>query len=395
MKNKIMIIVIKFINKIIPKTSNKIIFRSEPDYSDNAKALYSYINNNYNDEYDLVWIVKNDEVLNKLIDMGIKAYKRNSIKGLLEFCRAKYIVSTHAQFANLKNKKQIYINLWHGMVLKNIGFLEKKENVGEKYLISEKKKFERMDHIISTSKTMRLVMSSVFYTDVRKVYITGQPRNDYLFCKESKIKLSKCVKNIDFSNYKKVIIYVPTYRVGIGKKDGNAFNDNILNLDKYNEEKLNDFLNKNNYLLLVKFHPFEESIFKKGKFSNIRIIESSLLSENLITLNEILNVSDLLITDYSSVYFDYLLLNKPIIFTNTDEKQYMKDRGFIFDNPDFWRPGAKINNLEDLVKEIYKALNNSNYYKEEREIIGSLVNEYCDGNSSKRVYDTIFRRDNE
>ena len=393
MKEKILNLMIQIFNSITPKKSNKIIFRSEPDYSDNSKAFYKYLYDNHRDRYDLVWIVKSDTIFQLLRKNNIKVYKRNSIKGLIEFCRAKYIVSTHAQFANLKNHNQVYINLWHGMPLKNIGFLEKKEIVGEKYLIEEKKKFAKMDYIISTSKTTRLAMSSVFYTDIRCIHVTGQPRNDFLFLRNNKEILSKCVKGLELNKYKKIIMCIPTFRVGLGKHDGNSFLNNMLNLQQYKEDSLNDFLRENDYLLLIKFHPFEEAFFKGDNFSNIKILDSKVLSENLITLNEIMNIADLLITDYSSVYFDYLLLHRPIIFTNTDEKEYIKNRGFIFDNPDFWRPGPKVNTLDNLVLEIKKLLSSEMYYKYERETISSLVNTYTDNNSSKRIYEIIFNKD--
>lgn len=392
MKSYIINSIIKVINFIMPKTSNKIIFRSEPDYSDNAKALYSYINQNYRDEYKLVWIVKNEYIFNRLKKENVNVYKRNSIKGLIEFCTAKYIIGTHAQFSELKNYNQIYVNLWHGMPLKNIGFLENVDNVGEKYLRSEKRKFEKMDYIIATSKIMRSTMSSVFYTDVRNIFITGQPRNDFLFLEDSKEKLNSCMDKIEFDKYKKIIMYIPTFRNGLGKSDSDVKLYNMLNLKKYNENELNNFLEHNNYLLLIKFHPFEENVFKESNFSNIKILESKQLSKSLITLNEFINISDLLITDYSSVYFDYLLTNKPILFINTDENEYIKKRGFLFDNPNFWRPGPKVDNLYDLIYESNKLMDNNMYYSKERHIVNSLVNQHNDENSSKRVFDLILKK---
>ncbi|MGY5266268.1 CDP-glycerol glycerophosphotransferase family protein [Paraclostridium bifermentans] len=390
MKQHILNLIIKLVNFIIPKKNNKILFRSEPDFSDNAKALYNYILENYRDSYSLVWMVKDENILSKLKEKNINVYKRNSIRGLLEFCTSKYIVGTHAQLANLKNYNQKYINLWHGMPLKNIGFLENEEKVGSKYLNLEKKKFDQMDYIIATSKTMRLAMASVFYSDIRNVFITGQPRNDFLFQEKKYDIISKCLDNIDLQSYEKIIMYIPTFRMGLGKKDGNLAFYNMLNLEKYDENDLNIFLNKNNYLLLIKFHPFEEAIFKKESFTNIKLIDSKKLSEELITLNEILNISDMMITDYSSVYFDYLLTKKPILFVNTDEKDYIENRGFMFDNPEFWRPGPKVKSIKMLTDEIQRLFQDTNYYEKEREIIQSLVNEYKDGEYSKKVYDMIF-----
>ena len=236
---------------------------------------------------------------------------------------------------------------------------------------------------------MRLTMATTFNLDPKKVLITGQPRNDAFF-NNNKINEVNSILEIDLNKYSKIIFYIPTFRNGIGRTDGIINTNNLINLAEYDENSLNDFLVKNNYLLVAKLHPLEESSIDMKEQTNIKILDSKNMLDYQIILNEILNLSDILITDYSSVYFDYLILDKPILFTNIDEAEYMKNRGFVFDNPDFWRPGPKVNNIDDFIKEIEILINDSNYYKRERDEVNSLVNIYKDNKSSERIFNNIF-----
>ena len=102
----------------------------------------------------------------------------------------------------------------------------------------------------------------------------------------------------------------------------------------------------------------------------------------------------MLITDYSSVYFDYLLLNKPIIFTNRDEEEYIKNRGVILEPLDFWRPGAIVDNMESLRKEIILAISGKDRYKDRRKELMPFVHKFTDGKSTQRLFDFIRSNDN-
>jgi len=113
------------------------------------------------------------------------------------------------------------------------------------------------------------------------------------------------------------------------------------------------------------------------------------LLEEKIDLYEVINAADLLITDYSSVYFDYLLLDRPIIFTPLDLEQYKKNRGFLAEPYDFWAPGPKCINYNELKNEISKCFRNKKYYEKERKTIKKIVHHYTDGNSTQRIFEMI------
>lgn len=387
---KIINYVLFIVNNVLPKKSNKIVFCSYPDYSDNSKALFEYIRQEYIEKFELVWIVQDEIMVRRLNEFGINSFTKNSMRGILNIITSKYIVTTHNECISIKSRSQIYINLWHGMPLKNMAFMENQDNIERKVLKRQKKESKKIDYLVATSKIMKMAMSSCFFIDPRKVIISGQPRNDYLLKKENKLK--HLLEDINLKEYKKVILYAPTFKSGKGRTDGITDNNKFIDIENYNEAGLIEFLKKENYLLLLKLHPFEEKNLKYIDSKYIKILRSSDMKNKCISLNEILNSIDLLITDYSSIYFDYLILNKPILFIDTDIKQYSKKRGFLLDKSEFWRPGPIIKDYKRFIIETNRLLEEDSYYRKERDLINSMVNKYNDDKSSERIFKKIFRQ---
>ena len=234
-------------------------------------------------------------------------------------------------------------------------------------------------------------MVTCFFIDPKKVYITGQPRNDKLFSSESQKQNLIKLLQIDISKYNKVVLFAPTFRMWGTRTEGIPKKDNVFNFDDYNAERFHYFLKKNKILFLLKFHPLEEELLlsKFEMLDAIILITSNMLQENLLDLYDILGAVDILITDYSSIYFDFLLLNRPIIFVPTDLEEYTKTRGFVLEPYDFWTPGPKVFKFKDFLKELKICTENPNYYEKERKVVNEIINRYKDNKSCERVWKTI------
>lgn len=375
---------LKILNNLYIKNRKNIIFSSFPDYSGNAKALYDFLSQDK--FHNTMWIL-NQKGLQK-------GFYKKSFNGLIKIFSSKYIFTTHNSFIRIKSKKQIYINLWHGMPLKKMSYME--SNFNEKDISYN---INNTDIMISTSVLTKSLLSSCFNIKANKIYITGQPRNDYLFIKRNKSKnnLEK-ILNMKINEEKKIIFYLPTFREGyLNMSEGKKIeNFNIFRFDSFNIHEFINFLEVNEILFIMKLHPFEEkyykNILKDYKIENLKIIQQEKLTENYLDLYEILGYSDLLITDYSSVYFDYLLIDKPVIFVPTDIEEYSQKRGFLLEPYDFWTPGPKVYNQDDLLNSILANLNEPNKYKKERDLINSMINYYKDNKSSERVWNLIKER---
>ena len=187
---------------------------------------------------------------------------------------------------------------------------------------------------------------------------------------------------------------MPTFRQSQYTKDSDIINPFVIQgIDS--EEKLwkfNDFLKKNNIKLLIKIHHLQLTDFiKDSKLSNIIYLQDKDLNEKNVQLYNFVGECDVLLTDYSSIYFDYLLLDRPIGFLIADIDDYKKNRGFIVDNPEDYMPGEKIRNLNELYMFFEDILNGKDKYKDERKKILNYTNKYKTGNSREGILKEILK----
>lgn len=364
-----------------------IAFCSFPDYSSNAKALYDYMKKIYNDNMNLIWVVNSEKSLQELVKNKIEVYKIGDEDYFEKMKDIDVFFTTHANIIGEKKPNSIYIELWHGISMKHIGFLS--DNItpdDESWYTSVSKK---VDYFIVPSDFWRVIFATRFNVKYDRVLSLGYPKLDYFINNDNKKLLSKLL-NIDVSKYKKILYYMPTFHKGCNRiQESNINLENIINLENYDEDILIEYLKNNNYLLCIKKHPSEELELNQIENENVKIITDEILIKHDINLNQILNASDIMITDYSSLGVEYTFLNKPIIYCITDVEQYSKNRGITFDNFEFWSPGYKVNNIELLIKAIDDNFENNknNIIIEQKKKLwfGDLTDGGCD-----KICDFLF-----
>lgn len=351
-----------------------IIFASHPDYSGNAKAIYEYMKKcSAFKQYNLFWVSYENETYEKMKSKNIKCVKYDTKEFYSVFDKTDIVIFTHDELISLKKSNQIYIYLDHGKGCKKVGYFLEEKNMVDNDFEYLNYMYDSIDYIICSSQLTKLFYHVAFDISMKRILDIGTPRTDYLYRKDAKIKLQKVCKK-DINMFSRKILYLPTIRSGIGrKKDGNFNNNNILNLENYDEDKLNDYLKKNNYLLIVKFHPYEQNIKKKENYSNIVYIDEQESRNNLIYLPEYISSVDMVIGDYSSAHVEYLILDKPVCFLNRDIKSYMNNRGILLDDFKFWFPGPLIKDFSTLIREIDKLFSDKNYYSLERKYFVNLM----------------------
>lgn len=367
---------ISLINRIIPKNKNKIIFASVPDCTGNALALYEYMKKNKSN-FKLIWITDN------IYDNNRNVYKLKSLKGLYHLFTTKHLITTHSNFISIKSKNQILVDLWHGMPLKSIGYFDSKSNLKDVKLRSNK-----VDYTIATSIQFSAILSASFLINPEKILITGQPRNDQLF----NVNINGIKEELNIKEFKKIILFAPTHRE-YEQKTGDIFD--IFGIDDFNMDIFGDLLLENDAVLLIKLHPYEEKFYADKDLSvlpdNIRVIDSEMLLKKNIEFYNLLGIVDTLITDYSSLYFDYLLLNKPIIFIVNDIEIYDAKRSFVLNPLEFWMPGPMVRNFDELQSNIKLSMSDKFYYNE-RLAANELINFYQDDKSTERLYNILIEK---
>ena len=367
--------IFSFLASLIP-TKNIILFHSFPDIADNSYAMCRYLHScGIDNKYSFVWLIaeynKKDIFQKNLEKNGIKAIlvKRLSFMGLWYYIRARYVFVTHGLFdaIHLRQFPDKVINLWHGMPLKLLGASEKRGIPCS----------SNSNYVVSTSHLYQKIMAEAFSISIEKVLITGQPRCDLLF--EATDWFDSV--NIKRNNYRKVGIWLPTYRksiLGDVRVDGDFNDHGVSFLDENELRKLDNYLVSNNLLLLVKIHPMDALQHVNFiDYTNLIFIKPKDFHSQLYPL---LGACDFLLTDYSSVFIDYQILHRPMGFVMNDIESYKYSRGFYFDDIVKALPGPILSSFEMICEFI----EHPTYVDSE-----IIYNDFNDNKSSKRIWDYL------
>ena len=358
-----------------------IIFESSPDYGDSTYEIYNkLLDNKVNEKYKFVWFVSNKD---KFKDIKIKNVEfvnylseDKNDKAIVNYYtkHAKIIIDSN-NFVQKRNRHQIRYYLFHGMGYKNVS--EYSNACGN------------ADYLVTTSDIFHPIYEREYKRPIDRFINIGMARNDILITKTDK-DIHK-IFNVD--KKAKIILWLPTYRNHKNKNSSYHF-DNIesglmIINNKDEIKKLNDVLVKNNIYILFKPHPAEDITYlKDAKASNILLIDNDYLKTKNLDLYELLSRVDSLITDYSSVYFDYLLTDNIIGLTLNDLESYEKNFGFTCEDYDKVVYGEKIYTFNDFKKYIENVAKN-NYNKKEYLKYKKLYHTYYDNKSTERLYDHI------
>ena len=367
----------KYYNKH-PLVENKIVFESflGKYYSDSPKYLYEYLYNTYGDKFEYVWVINDKSVK---IPGNPKKVKRFSLEFYKEVAEAKYWVINGRQAARLKKREdQVIVSTWHGTPLKRLGL-----DIGNVHTMNPKIKQSYIsvgmtwDYLISPNPYTTEILKSAFAYE-GQILETGYPRNDILYNADEN-QINQIKKDLKLPEDKKIILYAPTWRddeyIDVGKINFEL----KLELDKL-MEALSD-----EYIVLVRTHYFIANNLDLSKYKGFAFDVSSYND-----IAELYLISDILITDYSSVFFDFANLKRPILFYTYDLEKYENVlRGFYIDIHTEV-PGPLLKTTEEVIENI----KNIEELKEEyADRYDEFYERFCgieDGNASKRISDIVW-----
>lgn len=359
------------LSAIIPR-GKVIVFQSSPAYSDNPYALYKYLlkESRFRD-YTFVWSVdggKNNPVASKIIAENPSAVTPTGCISMWWYLlRATFMIYSHTFYDDYDffNKRK-RINLWHGTGFKKVGI-----DNGERPV--------KTDYLVTTNRVWQTYLAHSFALPKGHVWVTGEPRTDMLF--EPTDFFAN--HHINTAAYTSVGIWMPTFRrhILLDTIEGNYKESEIAGFSMGDLSELDTYLKQINGLLLIKLHMYDKlQELTFPAFSNIIIIKPAEFHEQLYPL---IGACDYLITDYSSVSFDYDILNRPMAFVLNDIKQYVDYRGFYEIDIEHLLPGKLIETLDDL-----KAfIGHPEQYKVDS---GNHFNDYKDAHVCQRVTDHLI-----
>ncbi len=355
-------------------------------YSCNPRALYEYmLSDERFDNYKFVWAFKD---IRRAASFPLLKHARIIKYGSSEYLRAVaaakiYITNSNAPSGIIRKPNQIFLQTWHGTPLKRLRCDIEAEygnarNSLQEIRMKNDMDIVRYDYLLSSCPFTTDKFTSAFnlkQLDKEDMIIeTGYPRNDILFRYDSTDQ-RKLRNDLNLPSNKKIILYAPTFRDNQHKAGKGYVYDVKINFDKL-REALGD-----EYVILFRAHYFVANAFDFQKYEGF-VYDVSGIDD----IKELYIISDILITDYSSVFFDYANLKRPILFYMYDLDEYSNDiRGFYLSLDEL--PGKIVKTEEALIDAI---CTESFVYDEKYQRFNRTYNCLEDGDASKRVVDRIL-----
>lgn len=344
---------------------------------ENESTLRDYmIAHGYEKKYKFIWMCDDDPGRK---DHYVEISRRTpetevTLKEIFKYYyyinTSKYLICEN-HIAPKKRKKQIQIYLNHGTP----PIKATKHTI---ILPSD------VSHVVCSSPDISDIVSNQYSVDKSKLVYCGSPRFDHLFVKEKYIgRFFNC------ESMERMILWVPTFRQHnlirsrIDSQKNFPFGIPIITKDD-DFEILNAKLKKLKMGIVIKPHPLQNlGYVKVHNFSNIYLLTQEDMNKKQIGINSIMKDMDAIITDYSTIAFDYMLLDRPIAYTVDDMEDYSV--GFSVENPLEWMPGEKIKDLDALLKFLEDVSNGQDSYKVERTVIRKRVHKYEEKDNCGRL----------
>ena len=329
---------------IFKRDENKVVFvvRQNTYYSGNLRVVCEHLSQNTKLK---LYVYKTDkckhEIKNSLEEQGITVLDHFTPRAIYHLLTAKYFILSHSPLNAHISKachKRVIINLWHGVAIKGIELLMPHIHPVRKKKMEQNSQI--INHMIASSKADQDIISRSFGLPLEKVHITGLPRYDLLsskynfdtYLQEQEQKL------IQLKGDKKLILYAPTFR--------DHSNSPLMQISQNEWKKIEVFLLKNNAILGIRTHPYDKS-FPENLEKNKNFI--SLGNDEFTEPSLVLKATDILIVDFSSIWVDFLILDRPILGYAKDYKHYLhSERGFVYDFDKVF-PSKFSSTIEDLL----------------------------------------------
>ena len=390
---KLFVFFIRTLDLIVPKNEHLIVCGA-PYAAGNSYYFLQYVTEEHYLGYRAVWLSRNENDVKQIrAKFGPdSAFKITSIKGIYFYLRAKVVEFSHGAsdlfyLIGNWNPRKYVVNFWHGIPIKRMDGLKYNTKC-------------RWDLMIASSDIEKRIYEEI--SEIRSdIIISGYPRNEYLAKNVSNSELVEklkkpILKKINFIP-DEIITYMPTYR--------SHEKTQLFPFQDFESNILIEFLRANNILIILRLHPNEKSSLTDKKYANL-INSGYVISGNMSEIkrtSDLLLISDLVITDYSSVYYDFLTLKRPTIFIPYDKPEYETLYGFSLDYnkrssqltaldfQSFLQLIRKINSKDEKIDDKIKSEYKQFHQYESENCTETIINEIHKRESSKKFWDKPWK----
>lgn len=358
--------VLTLVNRVIPKKENYILlYSANGGIWHNLTPVMEYLlENNYDSQYKIICGIENL----KYADDNTRVIYAERFRSIGWFFKSKYVFYTTGQIPIKPSKNQMVIQLTHGAAhFKACGKISKIGN-GEEFYFT---------YCMATSEIYRKIFTAEYGCSEKDILINGEPVTD-IFYKET--------TPYELGDYNKIGLWTPTFRQSdiLGYDDSSEGLLPLFRPEHYVE--LNEKLKECGIKLIVKLHAMQNlADVNTQSFSNLEFLFEADFVKRGYELYSLLKQVDFLIADYSSVFLQFLLLDKPIGFAVPDFEEYAQKRGFVFKNPLDYMPGDIMKNKEQMYRFLENMTEGRDDYAEKRHRVCDVIHTYKDGNNTGRI----------
>jgi len=366
---------------------NLVLFGSKAGrgYDGNSMYTYEHILSSENN-LEPVYMIRDENLYKSLREQEKPVAKLRSLKGAYLLvradtaCHSDGLTDIAAEEGWVPQGTTI-VYLRHGEPVKFGNKCFSKEEIRQRRL--------KNDYFITTSRYMIDIYKKYSTFNINSYQVTGYPRNDILFTEDN----DGIKEKIGVNSYDNILLYAPTKRLEDRWEDCLC----LFPFFDYDSEKLQDLLKQTNTLLLIRLH-YKDSTkldtewrreLQKEIKDLLTISHIELANQNQVNeTNKLLPYVDALVTDYSSIYHDFLLLDRPLAFIPYDYEKFNSKVGFKYDYFENL-PGHCLDSYEDFEEFLYNFISNEDQYLEDRRELCEKIHKYQDGDSSARVTELI------
>jgi CDP-glycerol glycerophosphotransferase (TagB/SpsB family) len=363
-------LIVSLLDRRVPKRSGRVVLGSDKalKYNGNPRYLFEYLADQ--DDWDPYWLSERADILTKVNarypGRGLHA---RSWRALRMGLTAQWLGFSHSRYdlgllAYLVRRRFIYLN--HGVPLKTMGFDKAYRDPATANAARS------MAAVTCCSQLEASLWARAYGLPIERMWITGVPRNDRLFIRDEAVLAA-----LGLRPNQRLLLFAPTYRE-------TGLLSQYLPVPELDVGALVAALERHDAVLLVRPHYYEraaaQAMVDEIESPFIRVADEAAIPE----VNELLPHIDILITDYSSIFFDFLLLDRPIIFSCFDQEDYARTRGFSIDY-DENTPGEKVRTGPEFLAEVETLLSGEDRYRHARAAIRRRFHQFDDGRSAERV----------
>lgn len=348
----------------------------------NPYALFMELLNDKDfSDYTHVWVLDSNLGSNPFASYkNVITVKRHGKEHLKYLASAGYLITNVSMpYYYAKKTGQIYINTWHGTPLKSLGY----DIPDSAATISNVlRNFLSADYMISASPFLTSIYKDKYKLDglfEGKIIEEGYPRNDRMFCVDYDTVINRLSSfGISVNRNKKIILYAPTWK-------GSDYYNPEIDAGEFETFKktLEAIIDTTKYQILIKPH---QVVYKTLKAAG-KQMDMFIPAE--MDTNELLSVTDILVSDYSSIFYDFLSHDKPVLFYIPDLEKYKEDRGIYLKPSEL--PGPAYTTLEEVGSAVNQIDDIVSQYADQYKAAKEFACPYDDGQVSKRIIDIVFK----